>query len=162
MKLYLLRHASAADVAPSDAARPLTRHGENEATRAGTALAKLGAQPAHVLSSPFLRALQTARLTAAALTVPAPVTALDELCNGSSTSTLLTALKPWAEAPELLLVGHMPSLAEHVAALIAKNAPVGLGFDKAGAACVELDRLKPGAGHLVWLMRHTELARHAG
>jgi phosphohistidine phosphatase len=162
MKLYFLRHASAADIAPSDAARALTAQGEAEASLAGTALAKLGVQPVQVLSSPLLRAQQTAKIAAAALNRPVGVTLLDELCNGTATAALLEALQPWAAAPEILLVGHMPSVAEHVSVLLGRPAASDLTFGKAGAACVELANLRAGAGKLLWLMQQPELARLAG
>ena len=45
MKLYFFRHASASDVAPSDAERKLTKEGKEEARIAGAALAELGVKP---------------------------------------------------------------------------------------------------------------------
>ena len=60
MKLYFLRHATATDLAPSDAERPLTAVGRDEARSAGSALARLGCECSHILSSPLVRARQTA------------------------------------------------------------------------------------------------------
>jgi phosphohistidine phosphatase SixA len=64
MKLYLLRHATAEDAAASDAARELTRDGREEARIAGQALVALGVKPDHILTSPLVRARQTADLVA--------------------------------------------------------------------------------------------------
>ncbi len=64
MKLYLLRHGTASDLASSDAERELTREGEEEAQIAGSALAELGVKPSHILSSPLARARQTAEIAA--------------------------------------------------------------------------------------------------
>src|SRR3972149_4159371 len=64
MKLYLLRHASAQDIATSDAARALTRDGREEARVAGQALAALGVKPDHILTSPLARAHQRAGVVA--------------------------------------------------------------------------------------------------
>jgi phosphohistidine phosphatase len=158
MKLYFLRHATAQDIAPSDAERALTRDGEEEAHAAGTALAKLGVHPAQVFSSPLLRAQQTARIASKALGLNGAVTTLDELLNGTTTAVLLRVLQPWADASEILLVGHMPSLAEHVGALVSRGGPVGLRLGRAGVACVELDQLRPGTGYLLRLMSRRELA----
>lgn len=66
MKLYLLRHGTASDLASSDAERELTREGEEEAQIAGSALAELGVKPSHILSSPLARARQTAEIAAQA------------------------------------------------------------------------------------------------
>ena len=162
MKLYFLRHASASDVASSDAERKLTKEGEEEARIAGAALAKLGVQPAHIFSSPLVRARQTAQIAAKELMFSGDIGTLDELLNDTSTPSLLTALKSVGIANELLLVGHVPSLSEHLAALVgAKNAecfPLGKG----SIACVELDRLRVGAGQLRWLMRQKQLRLIAG
>ena len=66
--LWLLRHAEAADGAPDDE-RPLTEKGMRQADAAGIALARLGVHLDLCLSSPKLRALQTAQRTCAPLGV---------------------------------------------------------------------------------------------
>jgi phosphohistidine phosphatase len=162
MKLYLVRHATASDVTASDADRVLTREGQDEARIVGKAFAKLNIKPAHVLSSPLARARQTAEIAAEALKFSGEVESLDELANDVSTASLLKALKSYADDGEILLVGHMPSLSEHLTAIIgAKNAQ-GLPFGKAGVACIELERLRAGTGQLRWLMRQKQLREIAG
>src|ERR1041385_7758381 len=109
MKLYLLRHATAVDIAPTDAARALTPRGEEEARKAGLALAKLGAKLTHIGCSPLLRARQTAEIVAKVLQFPGTVEPFEELVNGTPTEMLLRKVKERAGAKEVLLVGHMPS-----------------------------------------------------
>jgi phosphohistidine phosphatase len=157
MRLYLLRHGTASDVAPRDAERKLTREGEEEAQIAGLALAELGVKPSCVLSSPLVRARQTAELVAQALKLSGEVELVDELANGTSTPALLKALKSHSSAEEILLVGHMPSLSEHLAALIGAKSGRGLPFGKGSVACMELDELRPGRGQLRWLLRQKQL-----
>jgi phosphohistidine phosphatase len=157
MKLYLVRHATASDVAASDAERELTREGRDEARVAGKALAKLGVKPARILSSPLVRARQTAEIAAKALEFSGEVESLDELANSTSTASLLKALKSHASDGEILLVGHMPSLAEHLAALVGAGSPQGFPLGKAGVACIELEQLRAGTGQLRWLMRQRQL-----
>ena len=162
MKLYLIRHATASDTAASDAERELTNEGREEARVAGAALAELGAKPKHIISSPLVRARQTAEIVAKALSFSGQVEILDELENGTTTVSLVKALKPRDSADEILLVGHIPSLSEHLAALIgAKNAE-GLPLGKASVACVELERLRIGTGQLRWLMRQGQLREMIG
>jgi phosphohistidine phosphatase len=151
MKLYLLRHATAATVAASDADRPLTKEGEAEARIVGTALSRLKITPGHTFSSPLLRAEQTARIVAGKFDT------LVELANNTSTPALLRALHGYRNEESLLLVGHMPSLAEHLAALIGAGHDAGLSFGKAGIACVELPELQAGKGELRWLLRQKQL-----
>jgi phosphohistidine phosphatase len=157
MRLYLLRHGTASDVAPTDAERELTRDGEDEAQVAGLALAKLGVKLTHVLSSPLVRARQTAEIAAAAMKFRGEVELVDELTNGTSTPALLKALQPYSSEDEILLVGHMPSLSEHLAALIGSKSPQGLPLGKGSVACVEASELRPGHGQLRWLMRQKQL-----
>ncbi len=155
MKLYFIRHASASDIAASDAARELTAQGREEARVAGEALKKLGAKPSRIYSSPLLRARQTAEMVSRPLEVPVEI--LDELLNDTPTARLLQALASAGNAEELVLVGHMPSLAGHVAYLIGANSGEGLAFGKASVALVEADILKAGGGKLRWLMRQSQL-----
>jgi phosphohistidine phosphatase len=157
MKLYFLRHATAEDFASSDAERALTREGEKEAATAGAALHELGVKPAHIFTSPVLRAQQTARIAAQALWHTGAVEVLDELTNDADTNDLLRALKPRAEAGDILLVGHMPSLAEHVAVLIGADNSDGLPLGKGAIACVKLADLHVGTGALRWLMGQKQL-----
>jgi len=157
MKLYLLRHATAVDIAPSDAERELTREGREEARIAGDAFAEMGVKLSHILSSPLLRARQTAEITAKALEFPCDVEFLEELANNTTTAVLLKTLKPLAADGEILLVGHMPALSEHLAALIGAESAQAFPLGKASVACIELEQLRAGAGQLRWLMRQKQL-----
>ena len=155
MKLYFLRHATASDFAASDEERELTNEGREEARIAGKALAKLGVKPARIVSSPLLRAQQTAEIVAKVL--DSEVEILDELTNDTPTSRLLKAVKAAGEAKETVLVGHMPSLAGHVAHLIRAGSGEGLALGKGSVALVETGELKAGTGELRWLMRQKQL-----
>jgi phosphohistidine phosphatase len=158
VRLYLVRHATAADIAPSDAARELTPTGLAEARIAGQALAKLGVTPDRILTSPLLRARQTA----AALQLTGEIQALDELANGHSTAELLRALAPWTRARELVLIGHLPSLADHLAVLLGVSSPGNLTFGKASVACLECALLVPGKAELRWFLSQPQLRTIAG
>jgi len=157
MKLYLLRHATAVDVALSDAERELTREGREEARIAGVALAELGIRLSHILTSPLARARQTAEIVAKVLEFPGGVESLDELEHSTSTTSLLKALKPLHSTNEILLVGHMPSLSEHLAALIGAESAQAFPLGKASVACIELEQWRVGTGQLRWLMRQKQL-----
>jgi phosphohistidine phosphatase len=162
MRLYLLRHATATDVASTDEERALTQEGRDEARVAGAALAELGAKPSHILSSPLVRARQTAEIAAKALKFSKDIELADELENGTSTAALLKALQPYASDGPVLLVGHMPSLSEHLAALIGSETAQSLPLGKGSVACVEIEPLRMGAGQLRWLMRQKQLRLLAG
>jgi phosphohistidine phosphatase SixA len=155
MKIYLLRHATAEDIAPTDAKRPLNLRGELEAERVGKALPKLGVKPTHIFASPLLRAQQTAEIIARVLKHSGGVITLEELTNGTPTEMLVRALQTHVADGDPLLVGHMPSVAGHVGELIGKDKIAS--FSPAGLACVELPEWKLGAGKLVWMKQYRDL-----
>ena len=156
MKLYLVRHTTAVDNASSDAARALTMTGEAEARLVGQALAKLGVRPTHIFASPLVRAQQTAGLIAEQLGMAGKVATLDELENYLPTTALLKALPAEPEGV-MILVGHMPSLSDHVAALTGLDPHANLAFSKGGVALVEMPEPKIGTGQLVWQKQLREL-----
>src|ERR1700688_5326090 len=111
MKLYLLRHATAEPRGPTtpEAARQLTPGGKNEVRAVAKQASEAGVSPELILTSPWTRALETARLAAKAL-------GCGELVE---TKSLLPDVPPshiWKEirehrnAKELMLVGHEPHL----------------------------------------------------
>ncbi len=157
MKLYLLRHAAAVDVALSDAERELTREGREEARIAGAALAELGVKVSHILTSPLVRARQTADIVAKVLKFPGDVESLDELENSTSTPALLKALKSLS----LPQRGH--SGRSHAIAVRTPGRPDRRGkrgafpLGKASIACIELEQWRIGTGQLRWLMRQKQL-----
>jgi phosphohistidine phosphatase len=152
MKLYFVRHTTAADNAPSDAQRPLTRQGEEEARLVGAALASLSVLPERIFSSPLLRARQTAASIGRELKFAGTIEAIEELNNGESTPALLRALPA---ASEIILVGHMPSLAEHLAAMIGSPTAAGFAFGKGSVACIEF---QDSSGNLQWFKHLSQFA----
>src|SRR2546421_6929592 len=98
--LWLLRHAEAADGFPDDE-RPLTERGFKQAEATGRALARLGIKLDACLSSPKLRAVQTAELACEPLGVPVTI---EPALSGEpfDVHDLTTGLG------DVLLVGHDP------------------------------------------------------
>ena len=153
MKLYFVRHTTAADLAPSDAQRPLTRQGEDEARRVGITLAGFGVQPSRIFSSPMLRAQQTAGIIGRELKFVGVPETLEELTNGRTTPSLLEALP--VVGGEVVLVGHMPSLAEHLAAILDKPNSSEFAFGKGSVACIELESSGSTGGKLLFFKHLT-------
>src|SRR3989338_8240474 len=83
MRLYLIRHAEAvphgAPGYPQDAQRPLTHEGRAQALAAGEALKRLQVAPDVLLTSPYVRAVQTAEQVAKGLGLRTPAKELPEL-----------------------------------------------------------------------------------
>ncbi len=137
--LWLLRHAEAADGFP-DEERPLTERGIEQAQAAGRALGQLGANIDTCLSSPKLRAMQTAQLACAPLGVE--VTAERRLAGEPFDADDLAAGRG-----NVLLVGHDPSFSLTLHDLTGVQARMRKG----GIAAV-------AKGELVVLLRPAELS----
>jgi phosphohistidine phosphatase len=108
--IYLLRHGDAEEGFGDDDARRLTLKGERQAEAAGRALAALAAKPGACLTSPKVRAADTARLACQALALEPEIT--EELRGGSFDATALAAGRG-----DILLVGHEPDFSGEVARL---------------------------------------------
>jgi phosphohistidine phosphatase len=122
----MLRHGAAEDDSPDDASRELTEKGERQAKAAGVALAKLGAEIDACLTSPKVRAVQTARIAAQELGVEVEET--EALRGGDFDLEELTAGRD-----EVLLVGHEPDFSRAVQ--LATGARIDL--KKGGLAVVD-------------------------
>jgi phosphohistidine phosphatase len=111
--LWILRHAQAADPAPGepDAARRLTPHGRRQAQAVGAGLAALGVKLDACLTSPRVRARETAELVCTPLGVA--IHELAELGGGPFDPEAVAA----GFGEEVLLVGHNPDIAQAIHAL---------------------------------------------
>jgi phosphohistidine phosphatase len=136
MKLILFRHGLAADPAPDqdDASRPLTDEGVRKTAAAARGLATLIDRPDFILTSPRLRAVQTAHLLAKAL--DRRVETLAEL-GGTAPGRLVRKIKA-LEAQTAVLVGHEPMLSTVVQMLCTGRLEEPyVQLKKAGCACVQ-------------------------
>jgi phosphohistidine phosphatase SixA len=118
--IYLLRHGDAEAGNGDDAAQRLTPKGERQAEAAGRALAALGAGIEICLTSPKVRAADTARLACRALGLEAEIT--EELRGGPIDSLSLSAGRG-----HTLLVGHEPDFSGEVGRLTGANAKLRKG-----------------------------------
>jgi phosphohistidine phosphatase len=150
--IYLLRHADAGDPGAwtgSDDERPLSKRGRKQARRLGRHLADLGVQIDLVLTSPKVRAVDTARLVGKALAVTA---AEDPRLSGGFDPAALGALLGELDgsATSAMLVGHDPDLSEIASWLT--DAPIALRK----GALVRIDLagrdVAAGGGALRWLL----------
>jgi phosphohistidine phosphatase len=141
--IWLLRHAEAADGTP-DAERPLTDKGRDQARWAGEALAALGVKLDACLSSPKVRAADTAKIVCEPLGVEVQLE--PKLSGGPFDAEALAA----GLGDEVLLVGHDPDFSMALHDLTGAQARM----KKGGLAGVE-------KGELLVLLRPKELKRLA-
>ncbi|MFT5476533.1 MAG: phosphohistidine phosphatase [Planctomycetota bacterium] len=139
MRLLLIRHAAAVDIARSDAERELTPAGMAEFAASVRGLKTLDLSLTRVLHSPYLRAAQTAELCRPLLSNPEAQDAIEpceELADVPS-SRLLRHLTD-AEA-SIALVGHEPWMSELLARLTVGDVTHAgrLGFRKGSVAVLQ-------------------------
>ena len=151
VELYLLRHADAGDPETwdgPDAARPLSPKGEKQSERLGRLLAGIGFRPDAVLSSPKLRASQTADIVAGQLGVP--VTLDERLASGVHVTDVEAILRDAGDARRVVLVGHDPDFSSLLQSLcVARN----IEMKKGALARIDVVRpTGPGRGELRWLV----------
>jgi phosphohistidine phosphatase len=152
MDVYFLRHASAGQHMADphkDEARPLDDKGEEQSRNMGAALAALGLEVDAVISSPLLRALQTAKLVARELGFREEIQSHDSLrpsADYAAFHRMLHQLKHDA----VIVAGHNPSLSEFLARSVGRGAAVpSIDLKKGAVAKVRLDT--DGAA-LEWLL----------
>lgn len=151
VEIYLLRHADAGDPTTfrgDDAQRPLSDKGRRQASSMGRFLNRRGFHPDVIVSSPKMRARQTAELVAAALDTPV---ALDERLGGPlDLDALGEVVAAAAGKRRVLLVGHDPEFSELAAELIGAS---GLQLKKGTLARIDTPiPLAPNGGVLRWLI----------
>jgi phosphohistidine phosphatase len=150
-ELYLLRHADAGDPLVwegQDDQRPLSGKGEKQADRLGRFLAGITFRPDAIITSPKLRAAQTAEIVAGHLGLPFGMD--DRLAGRLDLATVETLLRDAGDPKRPVLVGHDPDFSELAAELI--GAP-DLPLKKGALARVDTERpLEPGGGTLAWLL----------
>ena len=150
VRVHLLRHAHAGDSFDwigDDDLRPLTKKGRGQAERLGAFLEDHGVRPDVIVTSPLVRARQTAEIVAEALGMTIKT---DQRLGAGFGKRELWALLDETGAREILLVGHDPDFSSLLTYLIDAAA---LSMKKGTLATVDLHtKLGDGEGELRWLV----------
>ena len=154
MHLYLIRHGIAVDRedanCPPDTERPLTPKGMKRSRAAALGLRALNVKPGAVLTSPWLRAVQTAEIFCETIGYSSKkIIRTDALKGTSAPSDLLRELQSMT-AKIVFCFGHEPHLHLVIAHILHTSAKV-TEIKKAGLALLELERLSPPQGRLLAL-----------
>ncbi|MGO8930113.1 MAG: phosphohistidine phosphatase SixA [Limisphaerales bacterium] len=164
MNLYILRHGIAVEpgspVHAKDADRPLTPEGERKLRRITEAMEALGLSFDLILSSPYLRARQTAEIVAEALKAHKRLDYSESLTPGGSTKKLVEYLDRLQPPPDnVLLVGHEPYLSGLVSLLATGTEGFCVVLKKGSLCKLATESLKHGrCAALEWLLTPKQMA----
>ena len=169
MHLYIVRHGIAIDredpKCPSDPERFLTPDGLKKTRAVARGFAALGDAPKVFFSSPYVRALQTAEIFAEVLKYgKAKIEKTEHLLPGAEAGGFFRELSRQVSrrksAESVICFGHAPQLDELIAFALGSKRDL-TALKKAGAVCIELTRVYPPTGSLIWLMPPKALRRLA-
>jgi phosphohistidine phosphatase len=156
MNLYILRHGLAVVHGhpdyESDADRPLTPEGEAKLSLITKAMEALDLSFDVIVSSPFVRARQTAEIVAEAFKVKLQFS--ETLIPGGSAKQLIEFINrlapPWQD---IMVVGHEPYLSELISLLVSGNPDFSINLKKGGLCKLSASSLKHGrCATLEWLL----------
>lgn len=161
MDLYLMRHGIAVP-APgpgihSDRERSLSSKGTKRLRKAAKGLLALRLSFDRILTSPLLRAQQTAKIVAEVLNTENRIEEIAELAPEGSVQKLLSSLAAYRGAKRILLVGHQPLLGETALLLLSGGNGAEVDLKKGGICCIEADDLPPKKAVLRWLLTPRQL-----
>jgi len=140
MKLYFLRHADALP-GDDDPARELSARGRKQARALADFLVEAGVRFDVAYSSPLVRARQTAEILLKHVLLAAPegLQITETLLNGTSGPAFGRWLRQLPSVRHVLLVGHMPSLAEHIGQLLGAPGPGAFDLSKGALTCLRTE-----------------------
>jgi phosphohistidine phosphatase len=161
MDCVLFRHGIAVERDEwegQDEDRPLTKLGAKRVAQVAAGLIRLDVQPTHVLSSPLIRAIETAKIAHRSLRVRTAVQIVDELLPDAPPDRLLSILHDLPPESCVICIGHEPQLGMAASVLLSGRASAAFPLKKAGACLIELPiPVKPGRGVLRWWLTPSQL-----
>ena len=166
MILYIIRHAIAEpaslEAEQDDSQRPLTDKGRKKMRRIAQGLKELGAQIDLILTSPYLRASDTARILAKQFGLGKDkVIKTGNLAPAVQDDLLIKEISErHAEIGNLALIGHEPSLSALVSMLVAGDPTLSITLKKGGVCKLMVEKLQYGrCANLDWLLTPSQLVK---
>lgn len=165
MNLFLLRHAIAVDRGlpgyEDDSQRPLTPKGAAKMRRIAKGLIRVDPKIDLILTSSYLRAVQTAQIVAAVYEMDKRLQTTDALTPMQSPAAVIREIVDMLPGPSnLLLVGHEPFLSSLTSVLLAGDESLAIIFRKGGVCKLSVQELKYGrCATLEWLATPKLLSR---
>jgi phosphohistidine phosphatase len=165
MILYILRHAIAEqrDVGayPDDSLRPLSAKGKNKMVKIAEHLKDMGVQIDLILTSPYVRAHETARIVQEAYNLKKKQLVLsDHLTPSGFAKDLIAEINEKYLLDNLMLVGHEPYLSDLIAVLVSGDPAMSVTMKKGGLCCLAIGQLVyDRCATLEWLLTPAQLTR---
>ena len=164
MDIFILRHGIAVEPGTpgyeNDSDRPLIPKGERRLRSAAAAMEKLNLSFDLILSSPFVRARETAEIVAGELKLKRRIEFFDGLVPGGNPKALIYTLNELKPAPEnVLLVGYEPYLSRLISLLVSGGLDAAAIEMKKGGLCkLEAAVLRHGqCARLAWLLTPSQM-----
>jgi phosphohistidine phosphatase len=161
MDCVLFRHGIAVEREEwdgPDTDRPLTERGVKRVSQVAVGLRWLEVQPTYIFSSPLVRAVETADILQASMSIPSAIKRVDELLPDANPERLFAVFRDLPPECTVLCVGHEPHLGQTASVMLAGKPLPAFPFKKAGACLIELsEHPKVGRGVLRWWMEPGQL-----
>lgn len=163
MDLYIIRHAVAQPLGQknefTDEKRALTSEGRDRMRDAAKGLRKMGVELDLLLTSPLVRAVETAEIVAGALGLgKKEVTQTANLAPGASAEDLFAEIKRRNGAESIALVGHQPDLGMLISQIIQGGDSLGLQLKKGSVVMISvLETVPTLRGDLMWMLTPKQL-----
>lgn len=158
MNLFILRHGLAVEqTIPSfklDSDRPLTAEGRKKVRRVAVILSQLKISFDLILTSPYVRAMQTAEIVVEVLGARKALNTSDNLVPGGDAKQLIGELsRRRSSLKDVLLVGHEPDLSRLISILVTGRLGLPIELKKGGLCKLEIGALRYGrCATLQWLL----------
>lgn len=152
MILYLVRHGIAEDrsLTGSDADRELTQRGTLRTAMVAKGLRKLDLKIGRIISSPYVRARQTAEIIGRVIGYQEEILFDHRLVPHAQVEEVGDLIRENDDASSLMLTGHEPSMGLVISAICAHGA-LAMEVKKASVTAIEIMRLRPTVmGSLMW------------
>lgn len=169
MELYVIRHAIAEQLGRendfTDEKRALTPGGREKMIQAAHGLRRLGAEFDLILTSPLVRARQTAQILADVFAIDASlIEETENLAPGASLNELFAEIKNRRRAESIALVGHQPDLGQLISRIVTgRKDLLSIRLKKGGVCFIEVTETVPELrGSLVWLLAPKQLRMLGG
>jgi phosphohistidine phosphatase len=169
MIMYLIRHAIAeqrdSGSEQEDSHRPLTDEGRKKMRKIAQGLKELGLQIDLVLTSPYLRAADTARIVAKKFDLARDkLIQVDDLSPVGQADRLVNEIsKKYGQVENIALVGHEPSLSQLISMLLSGDPTLPIDLKKGGVCRLSVEVLQYGrCATLEWLLAPAQLAEIGG